>query len=831
VAAALLWLGLYPSLGTAQAQAQALAVDLAPLLSEPAGQAAPRAPRCERDADTITLANATLRCRFTTADRRLALRSLYNEFTAREMLLQPGLPALFTVDAKGKRYAGSRDFDLQSLSPVDTGFTARLHNSELGLEVVLQATIDSEGLRLAATFANVGTQALDFRVAFPCLSGLRLSDQTQDDYYYFPWGGGVFSNRPTVMRLGYGDSQALWQVMDVFSPARGGGVYLRVDDAEGFNKTMSLRKVTPGQPEQVADQYMRNTTRPEYLWSSSSLASAEGTGLAVEYLRRTRQPGQSYTPPPAVLAAHAGNWKAAMSAYSAWAHRVWRWRPYPSRLKPVANLGIGGWPDAPLFANGKYRDDFLKPRMDAVELCSWWEWSKLGPGGVPFAQLSPATAKEIAPYLVADPVSGETLYMGTSTDYAAYNDRFGGLAAFRQAIAANRRPDKLITLYTDPFRLDAFNNETGRRFGRKWNFVDVSGKATLNGGASNPCYYLPEAQDWLVATIRRVLTETGADGIRLDEVGHPYGACFAPDHTHVAYQEPGLNEWNKAVADTVRRVRAGMDDVNPAAVLMVEHPGYDYLLAAVDGSISYDLSLMDTWGNPTPESVRGLEVNLQRFYFPECKVFELCLYGRDPEQKRRFWNGVGSFNLLLPTPYHNLYRDNADVYASRDCEALVPTLAPRVYANRFTAGPKTFFHLYNATGKDFSGPVLTAVTPAGSHLFDMLGGQELAAVGTPPTLALSLKPDDVACVALLPALLNVTREGDLLRVSAKVTPAAQRLAVCGLDGGPLLFQDLVDGENRIDLRRVPTVAAPPPAVLKLLDASGQLLDLAAIGKD
>jgi hypothetical protein len=240
---------------------------------------------------------------------------------------------------------------------------------------------------------------------------------------------------------------------------------------------------------------------------------------------------------------------------------------------------------------------------------------------------------------------------------------------------------------------------------------------------------------------------------------------------------------------------------------------------------------MDTWGNPPPESVRLLEVNLQRFYFPECKVFEINLHGRDPEHKRKFWNGVASFHYLLPTPFYNIYKDNQDVYASRDCEALVPTLAQRVYANRFTAGGKTFFHLYNATGKDYSGPVLKTVKPAGHHVFDMLHGKELAAAGSTPIVELSVKNDDVACVALLPALLEAKRDGDLLRVSARVKLDAQRLSVCGRDGGSLLFQNLKDGENQINLSLVPKAGAPEPAVVKLLDSKGLLLDIVAIEKD
>jgi hypothetical protein len=420
------------------------------------------------------------------------------------------------------------------------------------------------------------------------------------------------------------------------------------------------------------------------------------------------------------------------------------------------------------------------------------------------------------------------MFMGSPTDYVGYNDRFGGLDAFRKAIASNKRKDKLITLYADPFRLDEFSNETGRKFGGKWAFVDLNGERPMDGNGVRPCFYLPEVQDWLVSTIKRVLKETGADGIRLDEVGYQFGDCFAPNHKHVPYEKPGLGEWNKAMAETVRRVREGMDEVAPSSVLMTEHLGYDYFFAALDGCLSYDLSIMDTWGTPSPESVRVLEVNLQRFYFPECKLFEINLNGRDPEHKRKFWNGIPSFPYFLPTPFYNLYKDNEDVYASRDCEALVPTLAKRVYANRFTAGGKTFFHLYNASGKNYSGPVLKIRKPADHHVFDMLNCKELAAEGSTPTVELTLKNDDVACIAILPALLEAKRDGDLLRVSAKVKLDAQKLSVCGPDGGPLLFHDLKDGENQITLSPVRKAGAPEPVVVKLLDSNNLLLDIVGI---
>jgi hypothetical protein len=110
----------------------------------------------------------------------------------------------------------------------------------------------------------------------------------------------------------------------------------------------------------------------------------------------------------------------------------------------------------------------------------------------------------------------------------------------------------------------------------------------------------------------------------------------------------------------------------------------------------------------------------------------------------------------------------------------------------------------------------------------MLHCKELAAEGNTPILELSVKNDDVACVALLPALLKARYEGDRLRVSAQVKPDAQKLSVCGRDGGSLLFQNLKDGQNQIDLSLLPKAGAPEPAVVKLLDSKGLLLDIVAL---
>ncbi len=793
-------------------------VDLRPEVALPAGRPAERPPSCGLRHDEILLQNASLRARFTTTDQRLRLVSLYNEWGAAEMVRQPAAVDLFLVEVGERRAAGSRDFVLERTTPIEGGFAATLFQPEMGLRAQLQASMDAEGLRLALDVANAGPASCDVKVAFPHLAGLALSGQPADDRYYFPWGGGIFSDRPAVIRRGYGEHEALYQVMDLFSPRQGAGLYLRLDDAEGWHKVLALRKEVPGQP-CVSGDASHVRTRPEYVWRHS-LPAVEGVGMTCEYLRRTRAAGQRFAPAVAVLAAHPGDWRTALTAYAAWAHRVWTWRPYPSRLKSVHTMTAHGWAKDLLFRDGAYRSDFITPMADCVEIMSWWDWSNRGPLGAPLDHLdkvlSAGQIKDWEPYIVKDPVSGQLMWNNQPGDYRGYNERFGGLPAFRQAVATWKARGPLVTLYTDPFRLDEFSCETGRLSGKAWCVMNPEGKYDLGYEVTNPCHDLPEVRAWVAATMRRVLQETGADGIRLDEYGHMGWACFNPDHRHT-YAETGVSQWNKAVAEATRAVRRGLDEVNPAAVLTTEHPGYDYLMAALDGCITYDYTVQAT-------PLRPLEVNLQRFYFPECKAYELDHRGADTLDRKKFWNGVASFGRLLPRPFYTIYRENEDVYASRDCEALVPTLVPRLYANRFRAGLTTLYHLYNAAGHTWAGPALALELTPGQHAVDLLSGSapRLVPHAAGQAVDLWLERDDVACIAVLPERLRGARvSGALLAVHLAGDPAGGTLVVAAADGTVLLSQAAQPGENRVELGKLP--AASVPACVKLL-SNGALVD-------
>jgi hypothetical protein len=778
-------------------------IDMCPPIAAPAANPRSRAPFCQIKPGQVLLGNTGLSCRFETGDH-LRLTSLRNLYTGREMVRDPAQIALFLVEVAAKRYAGSRDFRCKSIAPAGgKGFVADLELTDPGLRAMLTVRMEDEGLRLGLKLANAASKPVDFKLAFPHVAGLAVSGDPAADYYFFPWGGGIIADTPAIVRRGYGYHEAIYQVMDIFSPRLGGGLYVRTDDAEGWHKILVLRKLVAGAGQENAQSHYANGPE-EYEWKNS-LDAVEGLSFTYEYLRRTRDPGGDFAPADAVLAAHPGDWHVAMKAYAAWAHRVWRFRPWPSRLRSVHNMIASGWDGDMLFRDGKYRTDFITPLTDCTELMSWWDWSPLAPLSTPFDKMSSVLSagqiKLWTPYFVKDPVTGEQMFNNNPGDYDGYNARFGGLPAFRAAIQTYQRMGAIVTLYTDPIRCDD-NTEMGRAHGREWGVVGADGKYAKGYDQWTPCHDVEEYRQWVADTMKRVMRETGADGIRLDEYGWAGFTCFNKLHKH-SFAETGISQWDKCLADTCRRVRAAMDEARPGSVLTTEHPGYDLMFPFLEGCITYDLTVQAS-------PLRPLEFNAQRFFFPECRSYELDYGAVDPLLRKKFWNAVESFGNFYPAPMYATLCENEDVYQTRDCEPLAPTLARYVYANRFSGAGKTIYHLFNAAGHTVDAPVLALDVARGEHVFDLLAGREVTPErsGGKSAVRLYLARNEVACVARLPRRLEATRSGSALLVTVRPTAAGCVLAVCDADGKRLLSADARGAQTRLDLSSLKSDAKP-----------------------
>ena len=222
--------------------------NIAPVVA-PTPKAMPLKPQCRVDAQSATLTGGYLRAVFARGEK-LTLRSFSNLLTKSDMLGRPEASPLFLVEVNNTRYAGSRDFKLTALKPAPHGFTATLEGPLPGsgsvtppatgavgavtgadptvataapaapvLRATFAATITAEGLRLGMNLTNIGGAPVDFKLAFPVIAGVAVSEKPADDYYFFPSGGGIINTLPALIRRGYGDYEAMYQVMDVFSPS------------------------------------------------------------------------------------------------------------------------------------------------------------------------------------------------------------------------------------------------------------------------------------------------------------------------------------------------------------------------------------------------------------------------------------------------------------------------------------------------------------------------------------------------------------------------------------------------------------------------------------
>ena len=86
------------------------------------------------------------------------------------MLLQPGRSALFVVEANGRRFIGSRDFDLKSISRRGNGFVAILCDQQIGMHAYCKPH-HTEGCDCPPNLRTASAKALDFKVAFHVSAG------------------------------------------------------------------------------------------------------------------------------------------------------------------------------------------------------------------------------------------------------------------------------------------------------------------------------------------------------------------------------------------------------------------------------------------------------------------------------------------------------------------------------------------------------------------------------------------------------------------------------------------------------------------------------------
>jgi hypothetical protein len=247
----------------------------------------------------------------------------------------------------------------------------------------------------------------------------------------------------------------------------------------------------------------------------------------------------------------------------------------------------------------------------------------------------------------------------------------------------------------------------------------------------------------------RLLRETGASGIRFDEYGNPGYICMNPEHKHMV-GEYGHNSWLQALALNVGFVRKELDKIDPKLIIMLEMPGNDRLMLGSDGVLTYDI-------RRRVSPLRPVQINLARFYFPECRI--LNLVENDNAAKKTLntalFNAVGGYAASrYPAPIRKMFHRFNNCFCGK-IDPLVPTLHQGIYANSFTDTKTgiTVFTVFNTTGHTVDIPYLPA--PDGKkyrYINPLDNDRELIPEKTPqgPAVRLALGNGQCVCIAKIP---------------------------------------------------------------------------------
>jgi hypothetical protein len=409
-------------------------------------------------------------------------------------------------------------------------------HAETGLQVQLDVRLgDGEDMAdCALTVRNLGASPHTVMTAFPHLAGLQLGPKRGTNLglmlasYGTPgvpaWtdGGGFYGREVTM------------QLQAVYEPACDEGFGFIVMDPDLQPKL--LRRFAPG-------------------------------GMSALYIPSIRLlPGQAHRFPVARLIAHRGCWRVLAQRYGEWFRRAFKLRRPPAWLKSI-DLYSGAWmPSAGEVAEAAAHPEsrgvtsFAQlPRLYLGDQYDLKEWAQYNDG----VRANPAT---YGAYM-ADGVW-------------EFRRDLGGAEAMREGVRRLHAVGRRVMFYVAGNSILKDSTVLKGTALKDWMLMDRPGRnfdvGYPNGMSVCPGY--APWQDHLAATAKRILAETGADGIRLDELGS-FVPCFNPAHHHRTPFDS--NNW---LRELVRKVRAAMDEVNPHAILFTEGP-IDYLHESCDGAL------------------------------------------------------------------------------------------------------------------------------------------------------------------------------------------------------------------------------------------------------
>lgn len=728
---------------------------------------------------TVTLAagTAVLENQYYRYDLALShgpvITALVNKYIGATII--DGQSRLFLIQ-RGKQVFSNDGYKLLAASVESSGSDRILHVTyragEAPLEIDLALRVgQTPELACQATLKNQGEKEDVVGVTCPILEHLRIGDKVEDDVIFYPSETGMCGSVDYDLRAIYGYS--LWmQVMDVFDPAVGGGIYAYAKDSTGTPKIlMAYRRSVANKKPRVHDNVWYENQNPGDIYDKQP-----GSALAFRHLECQLKPGETAALPEMVVGVHQGDWHDPLRSYSTWAHR-WYKKEFPtpqwymdtyallsghpfaglhllSRQADLSKAGGGFW-DPEQKAYRYSRQMGIAEENSLMEFAMWHEYQ---------TQKPKMALDEVYQEYNGDIISAFIL---GNNDYPV--DR-GGLEPLRQEISGIHTKGGRFLLYSYPEAISG-RSRVFQAHGKAWAAMSAPNtyatRFTAEGKGWNYCIYLPAFQDWFSQMMSAKVTETGSDGFRQDVLSYMF-PCFNPAHPHyrgTLRSALPAGELNQLLRSTQAAMRAiGLD-----RIATTEHAGSDYLTQHSDGYLAQNMAWFT---DPAFNSFRGFnqyKLCFMRFYFPEVKEFMSGITPVETAVKTGLFNASG---LAIMPPAGALVfdsiRENGDAVNSLiPPEPYVDTLLEHVYANYFPGPAKTLWTLWNRSGKNLDQPLLEVPFKTGVHYVEVLNDLPVKAETNGKTVRLSVpvKDDDVICIIEVPVVIATKVTGDLIAVS------------------------------------------------------------------
>lgn len=607
---------------------------------------------------------------------------MYNNYLGRNIISNPNTAKVFTVNYNGVDYDISNFIvNNYSIQTVGSNFTPNGKQLVIGLvdnipNINLSATLkitvdDSSEASWDFKINNTGSSQLTgVKISFPVLDGINLSDTPSDNYYFYPYYGGIISNSDTINpdrnsfdESGYGKGIII-PLMDMYTN-NGGGLYVLVKDTDAVYKNLALRKTGAN------------------FWTT------------VDYYSRPLPAGYEWSLPTAAIGCHHSDWREGIYKYRLWAYSTFYDPTEHNRSAFTDNFTLNfalfkyTWPE--------YASQALDNETNYLRLPEWInEGESLGYGGWDILHLPPsAWCYDLS----------KAQGFG---DY--YYDGMGGLPYLQLQISQANSLGKSVGLWMSSTLTSEFT-DIGSTHGEEWEAYNINGQpyrywATASETVYNECLGYRPWQDYLRDTFTRVVGDLNVN-VYLDELGiagniHCYRSAHNHDHPDVA---------TEGCLDMLQKIRAGINSARPSSALFSESIGPDIYIGYKDGSF---LNWVVASHNSNLVKLSPSQVNLVRFIFPEYKIYEIPCWGENWSQLRQaFFNGNGIYlqqgnkdcpvysdqGKALVNKMHSLFMNNIDIFKSSCPVALSETGGSDVYANMFPTTSKVGFTVYNAGTK------------------------------------------------------------------------------------------------------------------------------------